>query len=163
MLRPRPRGTVRLLRFTPVTRPQNLHLLQFLQFSSLPTRSAPTPSVQPDSSDRVPLRKQLKQDAKALKAQKRQRKESEEASREIWELTVGVEIHAQLDTKAKLFSRMYHPSSTHHHHHHHHLIDPLPATCSTTYSTYLTFSFLTPQVLPRPQVTFPIPMSPCST
>ncbi|KAJ5386055.1 hypothetical protein N7509_008596 [Penicillium cosmopolitanum] len=107
MLRPRPRGTIRLLdRLScPVTRPQILYL-QFRQFSSLPTRSAPTSSssVQPDS-DRVPLRKQLKQEAKALRAQKRQRKESEEASREIWELTVGVEIHAQLDTTAKLFSR----------------------------------------------------------
>ncbi|KAJ5813328.1 uncharacterized protein N7503_000078 [Penicillium pulvis] len=55
--------------------------------------------------DRVPLRKQLKQDAKSLKAQKKQRKENEEASRQEWELTVGVEIHAQLDTAAKLFSR----------------------------------------------------------
>jgi aspartyl-tRNA(Asn)/glutamyl-tRNA(Gln) amidotransferase subunit B len=129
MLRQRPRGTIRLLdRLSrPVTRPQNLYL-QFRQFSSLPTRSAPTPtsSVQPDS-DRVPLRKQLKQEAKALKAQKRQRKESEEASREIWELTVGVEIHAQLDTTAKLFSRMStHPP--------YHTITslapfPLPATC----------------------------------
>lgn len=56
--------------------------------------------------DRVPLRKQLKQDAKSLKAQKKQRKENEEASRQEWELTVGVEIHAQLDTAAKLFSSM---------------------------------------------------------
>lgn len=156
MLRPRSCGTVRLLdRFSrPVTRPQNLHL-QFLQFSSLPTRSAPTPtpssSAQPDSFDRVPLRKQLKQDAKALKAQKRQRKEGEEASREIWELTVGVEIHAQLDTTAKLFSRMYHPVHVHQ--------PTTHATCSTS----LTYSFLTPQVLPHPRVIFPIPMSPCST
>ncbi|KAJ5638326.1 hypothetical protein N7490_008205 [Penicillium lividum] len=56
-------------------------------------------------SDRIPLRKQLKQEAKSLKAQKKQRKENEEASRQEWELTVGVEIHAQLDTAAKLFSR----------------------------------------------------------
>ncbi|KAJ6003433.1 hypothetical protein N7451_005980 [Penicillium sp. IBT 35674x] len=61
-------------------------------------------------TDRVPLRKQLKQDAKSLKAQKKQRKENEEASRQEWELTVGVEIHAQLDTAAKLFSRA--PTST---------------------------------------------------
>lgn len=56
------------------------------------------------SADRVPLRKQLKQEAKALKTQKKQRRELEEASRQKWELTVGVEIHAQLDTEAKLFS-----------------------------------------------------------
>lgn len=65
---------------------------------------APLQSEAP--ADRVPLRKQLKQEAKTLKAQKRQRKEIEEASRQEWELTVGVEIHAQLDTEAKLFSRM---------------------------------------------------------
>ncbi|KAL3493730.1 Glutamyl-tRNA amidotransferase subunit B, mitochondrial [Aspergillus germanicus] len=63
-------------------------------------QTAPT-----DAQDRVPLRKQLKQDAKSAKAQKRQRREQEEASREKWELTVGVEIHAQLNTEAKLFSR----------------------------------------------------------
>lgn len=62
-------------------------------------------NLQSAPADRVPLRKQLKQEAKSLKAQKRQRKENEEASRQQWELTVGVEIHAQLDTAAKLFSR----------------------------------------------------------
>lgn len=62
-------------------------------------------SFNSSSADRVPLRKQLKQEAKALKAQKKQRRESEEASRQDWELTVGVEIHAQLDAGAKLFSR----------------------------------------------------------
>lgn len=61
--------------------------------------------LQPASADRVPLRKQLKQEAKALRSHKKQRKEDEEASRQEWELTVGVEIHAQLDTEAKLFSR----------------------------------------------------------
>ncbi|KAE8352577.1 Glutamyl-tRNA amidotransferase subunit B, mitochondrial [Aspergillus coremiiformis] len=58
-----------------------------------------------ESQERVPLRKQLKQNAKALKAEKRQRREDEEASRQKWELTVGIEIHAQLNTKHKLFSR----------------------------------------------------------
>ncbi|OJJ51573.1 hypothetical protein ASPZODRAFT_127666 [Penicilliopsis zonata CBS 506.65] len=57
------------------------------------------------SADPVPLRKQLKQEAKALRARKRQTKQDEEASRRGWELTVGIEIHAQLDTEAKLFSR----------------------------------------------------------
>ncbi|KAJ5657200.1 uncharacterized protein N7484_000849 [Penicillium longicatenatum] len=62
-------------------------------------------SVSNLQTDRVPLRKQLKQEAKSLKAQKKQRKQNEAASRQEWELTVGVEIHAQLDTAAKLFSR----------------------------------------------------------
>jgi aspartyl-tRNA(Asn)/glutamyl-tRNA(Gln) amidotransferase subunit B len=75
-------------------------------FSSAPTRYLPP------SADRVPLRKQLKQEAKALRSHKRQRKETEEASREEWELTVGVEIHAQLDTETKLFSRQYALSET---------------------------------------------------
>ncbi|KAJ5793608.1 hypothetical protein N7457_000207 [Penicillium paradoxum] len=71
------------------------------RFSSAPARYLQPPA----SADRVPLRKQLKQEAKALRSHKKQRKESEEASRQEWELTVGVEIHAQLDTEAKLFSR----------------------------------------------------------
>ncbi|KAJ6141243.1 hypothetical protein N7470_010139 [Penicillium chermesinum] len=71
--------------------------------SSIRSLQSATPST--TSADRVPLRKILKQEAKSLKAQKRQRKENEEASRQQWELTVGVEIHAQLDTAAKLFSR----------------------------------------------------------
>lgn len=73
----------------------------------LPSRIAPFSSAPRRylQADHVPLRKQLKQDAKALRSHKKQRKESEEASRQEWELTVGVEIHAQLDTEAKLFSR----------------------------------------------------------
>lgn len=74
---------------------------QFFDSSRALQTSAPT--------DRVPLRKQLKQDAKGLKAQKKLRKETEEASRQKWELTVGVEIHAQLDTETKLFSRQFIP------------------------------------------------------
>ncbi|GAB1211706.1 hypothetical protein ATERTT37_000830 [Aspergillus terreus] len=69
------------------------------EFESTPLTSA----IQSD--DRVPLRKQLKQSAKGLKAHKRERRAAEEASRQKWELTVGIEIHAQLNTEAKLFSR----------------------------------------------------------
>lgn len=74
---------------------------------TLPSRIAPFSSAPRRylQADHIPLRKQLKQDAKALRSHKKQRKESEEASRQEWELTVGVEIHAQLDTEAKLFSR----------------------------------------------------------
>ncbi|KAJ5888035.1 hypothetical protein N7495_008076 [Penicillium taxi] len=79
----------------------NRHLI----ISSSPRYSSSLQTDQADRADRVPLRKQLKQDAKALKLQKKQRKENEEESRQTWELTVGVEIHAQLNTAAKLFSR----------------------------------------------------------
>lgn len=92
-------GAVRSLSRTihrpALIRPPHLH---FSSVADCTRQSAP--------ADRVPLRKQLKQEAKALKNQKKQRKQSEEASRQEWELTVGVEIHAQLDTAAKLFSRM---------------------------------------------------------
>lgn len=71
---------------------------------SHPIRSLQTATT--DSPDRIPLRKQLKQDAKAVKARKRQTRENEEASRQKWELTVGIEIHAQLNTESKLFSRV---------------------------------------------------------
>jgi hypothetical protein len=51
------------------------------------------------------LRKQLKDEAKALKAQRRQKEGKEEIpGHDAWELTVGIEIHAQLNTEAKLFS-----------------------------------------------------------
>ncbi|KAL4926290.1 glutamyl-tRNA(Gln) amidotransferase subunit PET112 [Aspergillus undulatus] len=78
-------------------------LPQFRQQTLTPIRRVQTSST--ESQDRIPLRKQLKKDAKAVKSQKRLRREQEEASREKWELTVGVEIHAQLNTEAKLFSR----------------------------------------------------------
>lgn len=73
-------------------------------FSARPARNAAQTSTTTDPN-RVPLRKQLKQDAKSVKARQRETRDKEEASRQQWELTVGVEIHAQLDTEAKLFSR----------------------------------------------------------
>lgn len=99
MLRPWPSsGAVRVLGRSIgrplLIRPHNLH---FSSVAACSLEAAP--------ADRVPLRKQLKQEAKALKNQQKQRRQSEEASRQEWELTVGVEIHAQLDTAAKLFSR----------------------------------------------------------
>lgn len=72
--------------------------------STRPARNTAQTSTITDA-DRVPLRKQLKNDAKSVKARQRETREKEEASRQQWELTVGVEIHAQLDTEAKLFSR----------------------------------------------------------
>jgi aspartyl-tRNA(Asn)/glutamyl-tRNA(Gln) amidotransferase subunit B len=89
--------SLRVQRLNPL-----LPLARNARFSTAPKRYLQPPG---SSADRVPLRKQLKQEAKALRSHKKQRKEDEEASRQEWELTVGLEIHAQLDTEAKLFSR----------------------------------------------------------
>ncbi|CRG85967.1 aspartyl-tRNA(Asn)/glutamyl-tRNA (Gln) amidotransferase subunit B [Talaromyces islandicus] len=59
-----------------------------------------------DGLARIPLRKQLKEEAKSLKTKNRHRRGSEQSPlSDAWELTVGIEIHAQLNTAAKLFSR----------------------------------------------------------
>ncbi|KAK0625460.1 GatB/GatE catalytic domain-containing protein [Bombardia bombarda] len=53
----------------------------------------------------VPLRKQLKEQARALKASgKKKTKKTDNQTVPGWELTVGIEIHAQLNTARKLFS-----------------------------------------------------------
>ncbi|KAI9738299.1 MAG: hypothetical protein M1834_008797 [Cirrosporium novae-zelandiae] len=58
------------------------------------------------NEDIVPLRKQLKKEAKQERALSRKQKgrEQEDPRLKKWELTVGIEIHAQLNTKCKLFS-----------------------------------------------------------
>ncbi|EEA27032.1 hypothetical protein TMatcc_004689 [Talaromyces marneffei ATCC 18224] len=59
----------------------------------------------------VPLRKQLKEEAKRAKSQSRNgRGKKQVAANDGWELTVGIEIHAQLNSEAKLFSKA--PTST---------------------------------------------------
>ncbi|KAI0594005.1 GatB/GatE catalytic domain-containing protein [Biscogniauxia sp. FL1348] len=53
----------------------------------------------------VPLRKQLKDEARRQKASgKKKKKNANNQVVEGWELTVGIEIHAQLNTAKKLFS-----------------------------------------------------------
>ena len=60
-------------------------------------------------ADVVPFRKQLKDEAKQKRlggdgqTEKKRRKEKDPRL-ERWELTVGIEIHAQLNTERKLFS-----------------------------------------------------------
>ena len=57
--------------------------------------------------DFVPLRKQLKDEAKAKRLAKGKgggKNRAGTAQHDGWELTVGIEVHAQLDTDAKLFS-----------------------------------------------------------
>ncbi|ODH53520.1 glutamyl-tRNA(Gln) amidotransferase subunit B, mitochondrial [Paracoccidioides brasiliensis] len=57
-----------------------------------------------NGADYVPLRKQLKEQAREGRAATR-KGEVSPPEHEDWELTVGIEIHAQLDTDTKLFSR----------------------------------------------------------
>lgn len=59
-------------------------------------------------NDFVPLRKQLKEEAKRAKSQSRNgRGKKQVAADDDWELTVGIEIHAQMNSEAKLFSSPY--------------------------------------------------------
>jgi hypothetical protein len=61
------------------------------------------------TSNVVPLRKQLKDEAKAKKSalsetRGKTKKQDIDPRLKNWELTVGIEIHAQLNTARKLFS-----------------------------------------------------------
>lgn len=104
---PRPLPAVhRLQQQQPCPDNNNPRAIRFFA-SSRPAWNADAASQTPDAEDRIPLRKQLKQDAKPSKARKRETKKKEEESRQQWELTVGIEIHAQLDTESKLFSREF--------------------------------------------------------
>src|SRR5438552_11154974 len=80
-------------------------------------RSSFRTAVRFQSGNVVPLRKQLKDEAKAKKAAalgraggKAKTGESDVRLRE-YELTVGIEIHAQLNTARKLFSCRYRSAS----------------------------------------------------
>ena len=62
------------------------------------------------SDNDVPYREHLKEESKRRRAARHLRSEETEgkdANLEKWELTVGIEVHAQLNTERKLFSRMY--------------------------------------------------------
>ena len=60
-------------------------------------------------ADAVPFRKQLKDDAKrqrfAVDTWQEKRKGTSDDRLKKWQLTVGIEVHAQLNTERKLFSR----------------------------------------------------------
>lgn len=57
------------------------------------------------ASEAVPLRKQIKDDIKRRKADKRNHvRQADRESLDDWELTIGIEVHAQLNTATKLFS-----------------------------------------------------------
>lgn len=55
----------------------------------------------------VPFRKQLNDEIKERKQNARRNKVVDDGPLEKWELTVGLEIHAQLNTEHKLFSGEY--------------------------------------------------------
>lgn len=62
---------------------------------------------QSDSQTRIPtpLRQDIKEDIRAKKASKKSAKQSVKDPRlDNWELTIGIEIHAELNTRHKLFS-----------------------------------------------------------
>lgn len=107
-------------------RPAQLRCLSGLSRRLLATRSAPracyitkwhssrglttAPSSNSNpSSDAVPLRKHLKDEAKRKKAEAKasnsgNKKQKTDPRLEKWELTVGIEVHAELNTACKLFS-----------------------------------------------------------
>jgi len=87
------------LRASRIRLPPTTGVLQSRRFSSHVESNA-----SPVSSD-PPLRKLLKEQAKALKASgHKKKKKAENQTVPGWELTVGIEIHAQLNTARKLFS-----------------------------------------------------------
>jgi aspartyl-tRNA(Asn)/glutamyl-tRNA(Gln) amidotransferase subunit B len=89
--------------FRPPTsqrRPFGSHSTSLETSTAVPHNAAAAP-VTPVT----PLRKQLKDQAKALKASgKKKKKNADNQTVPGWELTVGIEIHAQLNTARKLFS-----------------------------------------------------------
>ncbi|KAK1961752.1 PET112 family protein [Colletotrichum sublineola] len=63
------------------------------------------PPATPAEASPVPLRKKLKEEKKQLNKEARNQKpKGSNQTVEGWELTVGIEIHAQLNTARKLFS-----------------------------------------------------------
>ncbi|RYP63937.1 hypothetical protein DL769_006815 [Monosporascus sp. CRB-8-3] len=79
---------------------QNLSISALVAARALHTETAPAPP-----EVHVPLRKQLKDEAKKQKAAgKKKKKNANNQVVDGWELTVGIEIHAQLNTAKKLFS-----------------------------------------------------------
>ncbi|TDZ15221.1 Glutamyl-tRNA(Gln) amidotransferase subunit B [Colletotrichum orbiculare MAFF 240422] len=75
--------------------PWSTALRTYATTTSAPTQVSPAP---------VPLRKKLKDEKKLLKKDTRGKPKASAQTVDGWELTVGIEIHAQLNTAKKLFS-----------------------------------------------------------
>nr|OQO28121.1 hypothetical protein B0A51_05661 [Rachicladosporium sp. CCFEE 5018] len=96
---------------TPQCNPPLCYVSKRLQSRGLQVSTAPSP-------DAVPLRKHLKDEAKRRKADAKaaggnRRGDASNARLEQWELTVGIEVHAELNTTYKLFSSAIAASGDH--------------------------------------------------
>jgi aspartyl-tRNA(Asn)/glutamyl-tRNA(Gln) amidotransferase subunit B len=79
------------------------HSLSSRRYHGTQVPTARTDSTRPELV--VPFRKQLKDEAKKRKAEGTGKKAKQDNQKlDSWELTVGIEIHAQLNTARKLFS-----------------------------------------------------------
>ncbi|KAI5920105.1 GatB/GatE catalytic domain-containing protein [Camillea tinctor] len=86
-------------------RNRGAYLLSYAPVRAIHSESTPTASNGPADPAFVPLRKLLKDEAKKQKLSgKKKKKNANNQVVEGWELTVGIEIHAQLNTAKKLFS-----------------------------------------------------------
>ncbi|KAI0550062.1 GatB/GatE catalytic domain-containing protein [Xylaria curta] len=93
------RGCLRARAHAPRITASHVPLVRYLHAESTEPPSDMRPPIH------VPLRKQLKEEAKKQKAAgKRKKKNANNQVVDGWELTVGIEIHAQLNTAKKLFS-----------------------------------------------------------
>ncbi|KPM44241.1 Glutamyl-tRNA(Gln) amidotransferase subunit B, mitochondrial [Neonectria ditissima] len=92
-------GLSQVSRYPAVARLAGSKLCLGRSFHAIPEAATPDPPVQP-----VPLRKQLREEAKATKKQGKKKSNGDSQTVDGWELTVGIEVHAQLNTSRKLFS-----------------------------------------------------------
>lgn len=81
-------------------------VFSFRRFSPVTCQQQRIGNARSYASDIVPLRKQLKEEAKRKKLSRDTPSNDQRhlTSSNPWELTVGIEIHAQLNTASKLFS-----------------------------------------------------------
>ncbi|CAH0037869.1 unnamed protein product [Clonostachys solani] len=99
-------GCLTSLRRTPRSRlvgPAPPTLRPFSTFHAAKEQPEPT-HQQVQTPPAVPLRKKLKDEAKQARKQGKKKSKADSQTVEGWELTVGIEIHAQLNTPRKLFS-----------------------------------------------------------
>ncbi|KAH6891322.1 GatB/GatE catalytic domain-containing protein [Thelonectria olida] len=96
------RGCIRAYQLS--RQPATTKLAGAAPYPSRSFHAAPDAPVPPPPAQPVPLRKQLREDAKKAKKQGKKKSKGDSQTVEGWELTVGIEIHAQLNTAHKLFS-----------------------------------------------------------
>ncbi|KAK7422050.1 hypothetical protein QQX98_001791 [Neonectria punicea] len=92
-------GSSQVSRHPAITRLTGSRLSSVRSFRAASEASTANSPAQP-----APLRKQLREEAKAAKKQGEKKSSGDSQTVDGWELTVGIEIHAQLNTSCKLFS-----------------------------------------------------------